>query len=248
MRHCIVIPHFRHERQLPTVLEQVEGFGYPVIIVDDGSPPDSFMQVRSVVSKFHAVRVERLTSNRGKGAAVVHGLGVANALGFTHAIQVDADGQHDISRIPALVEASASRPQALVSGHPVFDDSVPRSRLKGRQISIFWVRLHTWSRDILDPMCGLRVYPVNLTLGLVGSRRSWMRMEFDLEILVRAHWADVPLMFLPVRVNYPADGHSNFNIINDNIRISLMHTRLFFGMIWRSPLLIWRALRPAAAP
>jgi glycosyltransferase involved in cell wall biosynthesis len=242
MKPCILIPHFRHERQLPAVIGNVLPLGLPVIVVDDGSPEDSYASVRSSLAPYPEVQLERISPNRGKGAAVTHGLRMARSRGFTHAVQVDADGQHDIARIPAMLEALERQPDALVSGCPVFDDSVPRARLKGRQFSILWVHIHTWSRDIVDPMCGLRVYPVERTLRLVSGRGLWMRMEFDLEILVRAHWRGIPLVFLPVRVIYPEGGHSNFRLVGDNVRISLMHTRLFFGMLLRSPLLLWRML------
>jgi len=78
---------------------------------------------------------------------------------------------------------------------------------------------------------------------LAARERVGTRMEFDPEILVRAVWAGVPVVSMPTNVTYPIDGVSHFKMWRDNVRISWMHTRLFFGMLWRAPLLIARRLR-----
>jgi glycosyltransferase involved in cell wall biosynthesis len=245
MRVCILIPHYRHEYLVAQVLRKVSEYSLPIIVVDDGSPAESFAQLQQAVSAAANAQLDRLPRNRGKGAAIARGLQLAAGQGFTHAVQVDADGQHAISDIAVLLKLSRAQPEALVSGKPVYDATVPSVRLKGRQISIFWAQVNTWSRDIVDPMCGLRVYPVHRTLRLIGGRKLWMRMEFDTEILVRAHWAGVPLRFVPVSVTYPANGVSHFRMLRDNVLISGMHTRLFFGMLLRAPLLLARRLRRA---
>jgi len=50
---------------------------------------------------------------------------------------------------------------------------------------------------------------------------------------------------LSTRVTYPSDGVSHFDVWRDNVRISRMHTRLFFGMLWRAPRLLWRRITGA---
>jgi hypothetical protein len=71
-------------------------------------------------------------------------------------------------------------------------------------------------------------------------------MEFDIEITVRLFWSGVPVRSMPTRVRYPSDGVSHFRLFRDNVLISAMHTRLFFGMLRRLPRLLARRLGGAA--
>lgn len=130
-----------------------------VFVVDDGNQEPN----RSAIAALHApergVEVLRLERNGGKGAAMLHGFGVAISGGYTHAVQIDADGQHDTGDLPRFVAAATEAPQALICGKAVYDESVPRGRKIGRYITHFWVWFETCSFDIADSMCGLRVYP-----------------------------------------------------------------------------------------
>lgn len=232
---CILVPHYNHDRQIRPVIAALGQLGFPVLVIDDGSAAESFKSLRDFVANLPWVYLHREPQNRGKGAAVMCGLRIAAARGYSHAVQIDADGQHCIGDIPALLELARERPESLVSGSPVYDATVPSARLYGRKISLFWARLETWSWDIQDPMCGFRVYPVARIIALVESGPG---MEFDVEILVRAHWAGIPLQFFPTAVTYPPEGLSHFRMFRDNVRISATHTRLFFGMIRRIPVVI----------
>ena len=50
------------------------------------------------------------------------------------------------------------------------------------------------------------------------------------------------VVILPTPVRYPADGVSHFKLWLDTVMISRMHARLFFGMVWRAPRLLWRRI------
>lgn len=225
------------------MIAALEPLGLPLIVVDDGSPPESFAQLQAGVAKLPWVDLHRHPQNLGKGAAVLTGLRVAGARGFSHAVQIDADGQHRITDIPVMLEQARADPAALVSGCPVYDKSVPASRLHGRKISLFWTRVETWSHDIEDSMCGFRIYPVARILGMVADGLPGAGMEFDAEVLVRAHWAGIRLVFIPTPVTYPPGNISHFRMFRDNVRISAMHTRLFCGMLRRVPSLLGRRVR-----
>jgi hypothetical protein len=179
---------------------------------------------------------------------VKDGLRAAAAGGYSHALQVDADGQHDAEAIPRLLASAEAAPEALVGGVPRFDASVPASRLYGRRLTNFWIRVNTLSGAIADGMCGLRVYPLAKTLAALDRAGMGDRMDFDPEILVRLAWAGVPMRFLPVAVHYPEGGVSHFRLGRDNALISWMHTRLFFGMLLRLPVLVWRRASRAGNP
>ncbi|MCC7461670.1 MAG: glycosyltransferase family 2 protein [Gammaproteobacteria bacterium] len=247
MRPCVIIPHYCHERQIAGVLSALEPLGLATIVVDDGSPPASVAVLRRLLAASPHAMLNPAATNQGKGAAVLRGLALARAQGFSHAVQIDADGQHRIGDIRTMLQMAREHPTALISGLPQYDVSAPGMRRHGRKISVFWVRVHTWSRDILDPMCGFRVYPVDATLALAQAHRPGHGMEFDIEIMVRSHWARMPVLFLPTPVAYPPGGISHFRMFRDNVRISLMHTRLFFGMLRRSAWLLRRTVRGAPA-
>lgn len=233
LRACAVVPHYNHERHLAGVLAALGRL--PTVVVDDGSSPASVAAVRALVARQGNTVLECSAANHGKGAAVLRGLAIAHHLGYSHAVQVDADGQHRLSDVDAMLDLARDNPGALVSGLPLYDAGAPKARVRGRKISVFWVRVHTWSCDIEDPMCGFRVYPVDRTLALAHAEPPGRGMEFDIEIMVRAHWAGMPIVFLPTPVAYPAGGVSHFRMFRDNVRISAMHTRLFFGMLRRVP-------------
>jgi predicted LPLAT superfamily acyltransferase len=178
--------------------------------------------------------------NRGKGAAVMTGLRRAYRDGFSHALQVDADGQHNLADIPAMVAKAQAKPDALISGKPEYDESVPKGRLYGRYITHFWVWVETLSFDIQDSMCGFRVYPLAATERLLCQQALTERMDFDIEILVKLYWQGVEILFQPTKVIYPEGGVSHFQAVADNVRITKLHTKLFFGMLKRLPWLLKR--------
>ena len=239
---CVLVPHYNHHRQVCPVIASLGQAGLPVIVIDDGSTPDSFESLRDTVASLPWVSLHREPQNRGKGAAVLRGLRIAAGRGYSHAVQIDADGQHRVADITALLAAAREQPDALVSGLPIYDETVPRARLHGRKISLFWTRVETWSMDIDDPMCGFRVYPIAPVVALTDRTMPGPGMEFDIEILVRAHWAGIPLRFVPTAVTYPPGGLSHFRMGRDNVRIAAMHTRLFLGMVRRIPRFIGRRL------
>lgn len=241
---CIVVPFYRHAHAIEGLIEQLRTTGLFTLVVNDGSGQSCREVLDSIAAKEQAwlALIERPV-NGGKGAATTDGLREAARRGFTHAVQIDADHQHDVSEVSRLLEISRAHPAAMVSGIAHYDDSVPRARHYGRYITHVWVWINTLSFQIRDTMCGLRVYPVAQTLAVAEQEPIGMRMEFDTEIMVRLFWRGTQILGTPTPVTYPADGVSHFNLWRDNVRISYMHARLLLGMLWRSPKLIARKFR-----
>ena len=235
---CIVIPHFNHDEQLESVLSEIKKIELPVIIVDDGSEEKSYAAVRSMTDGRSELMLSRIPSNTGKGAAVLQGIRIARDRGFTHAIQIDADGQHCVADTRRLMAESERYPALLISGLAVFGEDVPKIRLYGRKFTLWWTKLETLSGAIKDAMCGFRVYPIAPLLDICEGQRIGQRMEFDIEILVRSIWNGQQIRYIPTRVDYPARGLSHFQLIRDNLLISLAHTKLVFGMLVRFPRLV----------
>jgi glycosyltransferase involved in cell wall biosynthesis len=191
----------------------------------------------------------RLPVNGGKGAAVIAGLRRALALGYTHALQVDADGQHDLHDVPRFLAAARAEPEAVICGRPLFDASIPKLRFLSRYITHALVWLQTLSLSaVRDSMCGFRLYPIRTVLEVVDRDGVGRRMDFDVELLVKLVWRGRTLRWLDTRVSYPTDGISHFRMGRDNLWLAGMHVRLVLGMLWRAPLLLWRRMRHAAPP
>ncbi len=230
-RACALIPVYNHHRELAGLVAELDARELPIVLVDDGSDETTRRVLDALAAGNPAsVQLVRLARNRGKGAAVLAGLAAAAERGYTHAVQIDADGQHDVREVPALVALAREQPGALISGTPDYDESVPAVRYYGRWLTHVLVWVETLSREIKDSMCGFRVYPVAATLALARKRRLGQRMDFDTEIMVRLYLAGVPVYFHPVSVRYPADGVSHFRLFRDNVRMTGLHLRLLAGL------------------
>ncbi|MCU1722004.1 glycosyltransferase family 2 protein [Pseudomonas sp. 5P_5.1_Bac1] len=239
---CAVIPVYNHEGAVPAVVADLRAAGLPCVLVDDASSP-ACARVLQQLAEQDQVFLVSLTVNQGKGGAVMAGLREAARLGFSHALQVDADGQHDLADVSHFLEQSRAHPEALICGYPQYDDSVPKGRLYARYLTHVWVWINSLSLRIPDSMCGFRVYPLPPVLALINAVSLGRRMDFDPEILVRLVWRNQPMRWLPTKVHYPQDGLSHFRLFHDNALISKMHTKLFFGMLLRAPVILWRRWR-----
>ena len=239
---CAVIPVYNHERAVPAVVADLLRAGLPCVLVDDASSP-ACAEVLQQLATQADIHLVSLPVNQGKGGAVMAGLRAAAQLGFSHALQVDADGQHDLGDVARFLALSRQHPEALVCGYPQYDASVPKGRLYARYLTHVWVWINSLSLQIPDSMCGFRVYPLPPVLAVIDSARIGKRMDFDSDILVRLAWRNQPMQWLPTKVNYPLDGVSHFRMFHDNVLISSMHTRLFFGMLLRAPVILWRRWR-----
>lgn len=236
---AVVIPVFNHEEAIGPTLVSVLEYGYPVLLVDDGCGAicrDVLIELEQQYGD--EVRLIRLEQNGGKGAAVKAGFRELLRLGYSHALQIDADGQHDLNDLPLFMETGKRCPQALVTGYPQYDDSVPALRYYARYLTHVWVWINTLSFKIKDTMCGFRIYPLASVVSLLERESCGNRMDFDPEVIVRWVWQGLPVKNLPTKVHYPIDGVSHFNAVKDNTLISLMHARLFFGMLSRLPAII----------
>jgi glycosyltransferase involved in cell wall biosynthesis len=244
--HLVLIPSYNTGAKLCETVREARRFWRPVWVVLDGSADGSGEALRRLAEGDPGLRVLSLPRNQGKGAAVLHGLKEARARGFTHALTMDADGQHPASCIPAFMTASRTHPEAMILGVPVFDASAPRLRVGGRKISNWWANLETLDAGIGDSLFGFRVYPVAPLIEVMESRRWMRRFDFDPEAAVRLSWRGVRPINLPAPVRYfrPEEGGvSHFSYVRDNALLTWMHTRLCLGFVARLPILLWRRLR-----
>ncbi|RJF97209.1 glycosyltransferase family 2 protein [Noviherbaspirillum saxi] len=238
---CVVIPVYNHEHAIDAVTQAVRASGVHCILIDDGSSVACAQVLNRIAAQSPSeVTLVCHTINRGKGDAVITGMRKAADMGFSHALQIDADGQHCIADVPRFLEQARNQQDALIVGYPQYDESVPALRLYARYLTHVWVWINTLSLQIKDSMCGFRVYPLKPVLALAKRQRIGARMDFDTEVLVRLFWEGIRVVNLGTRVGYPADGVSHFRLWRDNVLISRMHATLFFGMLIRAPRLLAR--------
>lgn len=244
--HLVLIPSYNTGPKLLQTVHDARQAWDPVWVVVDGSTDGSMAAVFELARRDAGLRVLHLARNQGKGAAVLTGLEAAAREGFTHALVMDADGQHPAKRIPAFMAASQAAPQAMILGRPVFDADAPRLRVGGRRISNGWVDLETLWEGIGDSLCGFRVYPIAPLCAVMRSTPWMRRFDFDPEAVVRLCWRGVPPINLPAPIRYfrPEDGGvSHFRYRRDNALLAWMHVRLMFGFLPRLPPLLRRRLR-----
>lgn len=237
---CIVIPHYQHTTPLLAMLPTLAGFGLPTFIVDDASGDAIVDMLKAGIKPYAAFQVLTRAENGGKGAAMMTGLNHAAQSGYSHALSLDADGQHDMNDISRLLSLAKANPHAIITGRPVFGDDIPAARLYGRMLTNGLVKLVTASSMISDAMCGFRVYPLKTIVPLFTQLGYRTRMEFDVEILVRGCWSGLAIHSMDTKVIYPEDGSSHFNMVADNLRLVAMHTLLVLGGLIRLPHTLWR--------
>jgi glycosyltransferase involved in cell wall biosynthesis len=243
MKFCFVIPCYNHDLVIRDTVIALKQFPFPIIIIDDGSQASTREILKQIALEFEQVQLIQHIENGGKGAAMQTGLTAAIENNMTHALQIDADGQHDLGDLQAFLIEAEQHPDALISGQPVYDDSISKGRFYGRYITHFWVALETLSFKVIDSMCGYRVYPLAEYHKLISTAHLGKRMDFDIEVMVKLIWQGVEVRFVNTKVHYPEFGLSHFHAFKDNVLISKMHTRLFFGMLWRLPKLLLKKLR-----
>jgi len=226
----LTIPIFDHGATITGVVEALEQYGLPCLIVNDGSGEETCQALADLEARFDWVEVIHHPENRGRGAALRTAYRAAGERGRTHAIQLDADGQHDSTDVPKFLDAVKSEPEALILGAPIFDETIPFVRLHGRKLSKYIVDWQTRSKSVIDPLCGFRCIPIEPTLALLDREGTGDRMDFDPELIIRLVRSGTPVVNVPTRVQYPENGVSHFRMIEDNLRIAGAYLRLAIGI------------------
>lgn len=232
------MPSYNTGPRLRDVVLEALRHWQPVLVVIDGSTDRSAAVMEDLARTESGLFVLVRPRNEGKGAAVLAGCAWAQARGFTHALAMDADGQHPAAKIAEFMAISSRHRDALVLGSPIFPANTPVERLYFRKLSVALVRATILGRGIDDNLYGFRIYPIGPLLDVLGPRRTGRRYDFDTEAAVRLCWRGVrPInVKAPVRYFSRAEGGvSHFHYLRDNLTLAGMHTRLLFELIGRMP-------------
>lgn len=242
MKYCFVVPHYNHAHAFQAFVERLLAKNLPCIVVDDGSDAENKQILKTILQAHPEISLAEHDLNYGKGKAMWTGATLALKMGFTHMIQIDADGQHDVGDVDKLIAMSEEFPTAIISGAPQFDDSAPKSRLYGRKVTDFWVALETWSLKVKDSLCGFRVYPLKQYENVYKKYNIGKRMQIDTDILVKSIWEEIDVKFVDTKVIYHEGGVSHFHYLRDNLRLIWLHIRLMIGMVVRAPVFAYKKL------
>ena len=241
--HLVLIPSYNPGEKVYDTVRRARAQWTPVWVVVDGSTDGSTARLQAMEKDDPGLRVIVLPHNGGKGAAVLAGLNEAAALGFTHALTMDSDGQHPTQLIRAFMAASMSRPDCMVLGRPTFDASAPRVRVLGRKLSNLCANIETLWAGIGDSLFGFRVYPIAPLRALMAGRHAMRGFDFDPEAAVRLCWCGVKPINIDAPVRYftrEEGGVSHFRYGRTNVLLTLMYLKLLAEFILRLPLIVAR--------
>jgi glycosyltransferase involved in cell wall biosynthesis len=217
---CVLVPVYNHAQTVRCVIAGARKF-LPVIAVNDGSTD----RTPSLLKCEREITLVNLADNKGKGAALRAGFAKARTLGFTHVISMDADGQHPCSALPILIDACHRQPDVLITAvRDLRTAGAPWTRRVANALSTFWFRIET-GLDLRDTQCGYRVYPLHVVEAISATTG---RYAYELELLVKAAWAGVPVTGVNVQADYaaPTSRLSHFRPVRDFLQIAGLHARL----------------------
>ncbi|MBS9782795.1 MAG: glycosyltransferase family 2 protein [Arcobacter sp.] len=227
-KYAIIIPYYNHPEKIKELCDKLSKYKIHILIVNDGSNEQSSKVLNDILH----VEILNLSKNSGKGYALKKGFEHLMQNGFTHALQIDADFQHNTEDVEKFLQKSKQNPNSYVCGSPIYSLDAPKSRLYGRKITNFWIFINTLGGIKNDGMCGFRLYPLD-TIKHALSQTKANKMDYDTEILVRAFWDNVHITWIKTNVRYNCDTSSHFRALEDNLLISKMHARMFFYMIYK---------------
>ena len=224
---CIVMPTYNNGTTLRGVIEDVFNYTDNLIVVNDGSTDDT----EEVLASFSGITTISFDKNKGKGSALIAGLREAIRQGFVYAITIDSDGQHFATDIPAFIESVEKNPgSTIVGARNIQADGMPSKNTFANKFSNFWYKLET-GISLPDTQSGFRLYPLE---PIKGMRFFSSKYEFEVEILVRLAWNDVPVTWVPISVYYPPEEEriSHFRPLRDFSRISVVNTVLVLMLLF----------------
>ena len=239
LKLCIVVPTYNNATTLTHVLDDLLAYTSQIIVVNDGSTDNTAALLENYQNKLEVVGYSK---NKGKGYALRQGFKKAWALGYTHALTIDSDGQHKPADLPAFLATCSQHPEALIMGSRNMEqDSVPGKSSFGNKFSNFWFWVET-GKKLPDTQTGYRLYPLAKLHNMHFVTRKY---EFEIEVIVRAAWKGVPFKAIPVDVYYaPKETRiSHFRPFRDFTRVSILNTFLvLIAFLWARPFGIIRKM------
>ena len=151
----LIIPAFNEEKSIVKTIDSILKTNLDYIIINDGSTDETSHIISS--KQYNHIN---LPVNLGIGGAVQTGYKYAALHDYDIAVQVDADGQHNIEYLDSLIQPIIDKKANLVIGSSFIDKSIKNQRSsKIRRLGIKFlsgtIKLFSGKR-IYDPTSGFR--------------------------------------------------------------------------------------------
>ncbi len=208
-----VIPALDAEATIAGVVRELVNLGPArVIVVDDGSRDATGQSAREA-----GAHVIRHPENLGKGLALRTGLSAAGNVGARAAVSLDADGQHSARDAWFLARHPAPDDTLILGIRDMRQAGAPRANQLSNRFSN-WVLSGFSGVSLRDTQCGLRRYPIALTLN-AGANSAGFAFESELLLIAGLHGWHIEQ--LPVGVTYPPAEQrmSHFHNVRDPAKI-----------------------------
>ena len=215
---CVIVPTYNNQKTVARVIEGVLQYTDDLIVVNDGATD----QTPGILDSFgDRIVLIGYTPNKGKGYALRIAFQKATELGYRYAITIDSDGQHFPNDIPKFIEVHRSNPESVIMGARNLEaEGMAAKSSFANRFSNFWFRLQT-GIDMPDTQTGFRLYPLQKVQNLSLFTN---RFEFEIEVIVKLAWRDVPFVSVPIQVKYdPNERVSHFRPGPDFTRISFLN-------------------------
>lgn len=217
MKTAAMIPAYREEKHIATVVTETKQYVPHVLVVDDGSKDRT-----GELAAAAGAEVFTNDPNQGKGASMIVGLNHLFAEGFDAVVCLDADGQHVPSEIPRFL--AAGEHADLVVGNRMADvEKMPFARLWTNRVTS-WILSSLAGVTVPDTQCGYRLVRKEAWESVTIATRNY---DFEGEMIVAMGRKGFRVVSVPVSTVY-GDEVSSIHPFRDTIR--------FFKMVWR----LWR--------
>jgi len=222
-KFCVIIPSYNNATKIEAVINEVLLQTNNVIVINDGATDNT----AQLLAHYKNIKVISYPQNKGKGYAVKKGFKKAIELGYEYAITIDSDGQHCAEDISKFINACFINQNAIIIGNrSIIKGKISRKSSFANNLSNFWFLVITGIK-LDDTQSGFRLYPIKKMQHILTLTR---RYEFEIEIMVKASWQNIPIESIPISVIYPPENEriSHFRPVVDFIRIGLLNSWLVF--------------------
>jgi dolichyl-phosphate beta-glucosyltransferase len=221
-RWSVVIPAFNEAVRLPRYLDEIVAYfesrldGYEVVVVDDGSRDDTVAVVEKMARAHPAVRVVRLETNQGKGAAVRTGMLQARG---QYRLFADADGATPIGELKRLEPLLGASAEVVIGSRALGDPGVaivarPHRVAAGRIFN--WLVARLGLSEISDSQCGFKAFTADAAETIFPRVRT-RGFGFDVELLLIARAAGCRIA--ETAVNWTDQPGSKVGVLKDGPRM-----------------------------
>ncbi len=234
---CVIIPTYNNKNTIEKIIKDTLFYTNKIIVVNDGATDSTQDILRSFEEQITIIHQPK---NLGKGMALRTAFKKALELFYRYAITIDSDGQHFPTDLELFLNKIEEQPDSLIIGaRNMSSENVPGGSSFGNKFSNFWFLVET-GISLPDTQSGYRLYPIER---MKKIKYFTSRFEFEIEVIVKAAWNKIPVLYIPIQVYY-AKGEervTHFKPSRDSTRISFLNTYLVvLAFLWYRP---WRFVR-----